>query len=155
MFATLHTKTTIWIRSRHLAISLSQHILVDTAVATLSPPPDKILASTCLMWLWCCTIIIVILSNFLKRESSSLGWHGCRYRGLCSLLNGIFYLNIRYNFVLTIKSSCLLHICSVLQGLVWLKPWPKVLKSGGAVLSANVLKCLVFLSLIHQWWNQL
>lgn len=75
-------------------------------------------------------VIVVILINFL-RESPSPGWPGCWSRALCSLLNGIFYLNIRYNFVLTIKSSCLLHICSVLQGLVWLKPWPKVLKSGG------------------------
>lgn len=74
--------------------------------------------------------IIVMLIN-LWRGSLSLGWHGSWSRVLCSLLNGIFYLNIRYNFVLTIKSSCLLHICSVLQGLVWLKPWPKVLKSGG------------------------
>ena len=75
-------------------------------------------------------VIVVILINFL-RESPSPGWPGWWSRALCSLLNGIFYLNIRYNFVLTIKSSCLLHICSVLQGLVWLKPWPKVLKSGG------------------------
>ena len=75
-------------------------------------------------------VIVVILINFL-RESPSPGWPGWWSRALCSLLNGIFYSNIRYNFVLTIKSSCLLHICSVLQGLVWLKPWPKVLKSGG------------------------
>ena len=68
--------------------------------------------------------IIVMLIN-LWRGSLSLGWHGSWSRVLCSLLNGIFYSNIRYNFVLTIKSSCLLHICSVSQGLVLIETLTK------------------------------
>ena len=55
---------------------------------------------------------IVIVATSVKLWQVSVAWMTwvllCRVP--CSLLNGIFYSNIRYNFVLTIESSCLLHI---------------------------------------------
>ena len=68
------------------------------------------LVNTTVMMIMIHKIVIVVTSA--KLWQVSVAWMAwvllCRV--LCSLLNGIFYLNIRYNFVLTIESSCLLHI---------------------------------------------
>ena len=119
-------------------LSISTYIGSTAAHRALASPLLVIrylsnLVNTTMMMIMIHKIVIVLTS--IKIWQVSVFWMAwvllCRVP--CSLLNGIFYSNIRYNFVLTIESSCLLHIYAQFYKVCfhWNLDRKQVLKPGG------------------------